>query len=59
LGPRSLAAIERWQGEATRILFPSLAQVRRLIDPYFELAEMRYPDYEMGDRCPMLVLQRR
>jgi hypothetical protein len=57
--PAILATIERWQGEATRILFPSLAEVRRLAAPDFEVLEIRYPDYEMGDRCPMLVLRRR
>jgi len=57
--PAILATIERWQGEPTRILFPSLAEVRGLAQADFETVEIRYPDYEMGDRCPMLVLQRR
>jgi len=56
---RILAAIERWQGEATRIFFPSLAEALRLVEADFELVEMRYPAYEMGERCPMLVLRRR
>lgn len=55
---QGLAAIDRWRGEPTRIYFPTLLEVRELAVPDFEFVEARFPDYEMGDRCPMLVLHR-
>lgn len=54
-----LAAIERWRGESARIYLPTLLEVRELAAPGFDFVEARFPDYEMGDCCPMLVLHRR
>lgn len=52
-------SMDRWRGLRLRFPFPTLSEVRAMTQPDFEIIECRYPDYEMGDRCPMLVLRRR
>jgi SAM-dependent methyltransferase len=51
--------MDRWKGLRLRFPFPTLSEVRDMTQRHFELIECRYPDYEMGERCPMLVLRRR
>ena len=56
--PGSLAFIDRWKDEDARLYFPSMSDIRELVRPDFEIIETRFPDYEMGECCPMIVLQR-
>jgi SAM-dependent methyltransferase len=51
--------MERWKGLLLRFPFPALSEVRDMTRRHFDMIDCRYPDYEMGERCPMLVLRRR
>jgi len=51
--------MERWRGLDLRFPFPTLSEVRDMTRRHFDLVDCRHPDYELGDRCPMLVLRRR
>ncbi|MBN1868390.1 class I SAM-dependent methyltransferase [Candidatus Sumerlaeota bacterium] len=52
----ALATIDLWQGSRARLCFPTLNEVREaLADDFVEIAH-HCPDYELGDRCPALLL---
>ncbi len=57
--PAKLGMIERWRGVGVRMPFPTLAELRELAAPWFELEACAFGDYEMGDRCARLALRAR
>jgi hypothetical protein len=53
----AVRTIEAYRGLETRYSFPSLADLRDLFaDAGFSILEASVPSYELGDRCPTLVL---
>lgn len=56
--PQTFATLERWKGSAMRFPFPTLAELRELAGPALDLVECSIPTYEMGERCPRLVMRR-
>ncbi|HUJ85927.1 MAG TPA: methyltransferase domain-containing protein [Burkholderiales bacterium] len=56
---RALGMIERWRGVELRMPFPTLAELRALAAPWFELEACSFAGYEMGDRCAYLALRAR
>ncbi|MCA9618643.1 MAG: methyltransferase domain-containing protein, partial [Myxococcales bacterium] len=54
-----IATIDNYRGSDIRYTFPRVAEVRVLLaDAWRELA-CHVPGYELGDRCPTLVFERR
>jgi SAM-dependent methyltransferase len=51
--------IETYRGSATSFSFPSLAEVRDVWANDFDELACSIPAYELGDRCPTLVLRAR
>jgi len=69
-GPRMLAELNGWseQGAATlqayrgvssRLCFPTFEITRSLLGEHFDEVDCRLPAYELGERCPSLLLRRR
>ena len=48
--------ISNYRGVDTRYSFPTLDEARRLVGD-FEMVSMHTPDYELGARCPTLVMR--
>lgn len=47
--------IEIYRGQETRYWFPTFEEVAGALEPQFRLQWASWPDYEMGDRCPVGV----
>lgn len=54
-----VATIDAYRGVATRYTFPTLAELRDILRPHFIEQECHFPAYELGERCPILLLARR
>ena len=54
-----IEAIDSYEGVETRYSFPTLAAVREVCAPFFELAEMRTGSYEIAERCPTVLFRPR
>jgi SAM-dependent methyltransferase len=54
-----IATIEAYRDSALRYSFPTLAEVREVLAGHFTEVACRTPAYELGERCPTLVLQPR
>jgi hypothetical protein len=52
----SVRTLEAYRGVATRYSFPTLAEARASVARWFVERACHVPDYELGDRCPTLVL---
>lgn len=50
--------IDAYRDAPTRYTFPTLAEVIRECQPYFQVIDIGYGQYELADRCPTIVLQR-
>jgi SAM-dependent methyltransferase len=50
--------IHNYRGVETRYSFPTLAEARELTGDFDEVA-IHVPDYELGERCPTLVMRAR
>ena len=55
----SIDTIDAYRGARSRYLFPTLAELRGLLSPWFEEVDCAVPTYELGDRCPTLTLRLR
>jgi SAM-dependent methyltransferase len=55
----SAATLDAYRGVSSRLCFPTLALTRQLFAAHFDELECRWPDYELGERCPSLLLRRR
>lgn len=54
-----MATLDAYRGASSRLCFPSFGLTRQLFQPHFDELECQLPDYELGERCPMLLWQRR
>lgn len=50
--------IDRYSGSSICYTFPTLTQLEKLISQWFAIAEVRYGQYELSERCPTLRLRR-
>lgn len=68
--PRALAArlgwpeeeirtIEAYRDAGARYTYPTLGEARQALAPHFEELACHFGDYELGERCPTLSLERR
>jgi hypothetical protein len=55
-GRPAVETIEYYRDSLTVYSFPTLRELRQVLMPVFEEVRLLTPDYEMGDRCPTLVL---
>ena len=55
----SAATLDAYRDVTTRMCFPTLALTRELFGAHFDELECRWPDYELGERCPTLLWRRR
>jgi SAM-dependent methyltransferase len=53
----AVETIEYYRNSSTVYAFPTLAELRQVLHPVFEELRLLTPDYELGDRCPTLVLK--
>lgn len=51
--------IEAYRGVRARLHFPSLEALESVLHPSFRMQERVVPTYELGERCPTLVLSPR
>lgn len=57
--PRSVIDhLDTYRVSRTRLAFPTLAESIAALAPAFARHEIHTPGYELGDRCPTLVLRR-
>jgi SAM-dependent methyltransferase len=55
----ALANLAAWERLESRYFFPTLAQLRELARPHFELQRCDMPGYEWGEHFPRLLMRRR
>ncbi len=54
-----LRTIEVNRGSADRVTFPTYAEVLRVLGEAFEPVQKIVPDYELGERCPIVIARPR
>ncbi len=54
-----IATIDGYRGVQERYSYCSEQEVVAVLEPAFELLEIWYPSYELGERCPHLSFRRR
>lgn len=57
--PEEVATLEAYRGANGRYTFPTLAELRAALAPDFDEIDCRIPDYELGERCPILLMKTR
>lgn len=55
--PEAIATIDAYRDVNTRYTFPTLSELIRLLRGYFEEVTCEIPPYELGSRCPIIVLR--
>jgi hypothetical protein len=55
----AIETIEYYKNSDTVYAFPTLAAMRAVIGEFFEEVSLSTPSYELGERCPTLVLRPR
>lgn len=53
----TVRSIETYRGSTTRFAFPTLDEIRAALAPALVPSSIRVPAYEMGSRCPTLILR--
>jgi SAM-dependent methyltransferase len=54
-----IATIDIYRNSAARYCYPTLEQVREIIPPSLKETGLVYGHYELAERCPILILQKR
>lgn len=55
--PQEIATIDAYRDVNTRYTFPTLSELNRLLSGYFKEVACEIPPYELGSRCPIIVLR--
>ena len=55
----TIDTIDAYRGARSRYLFPTVAELRGLLSPWFDEVACDFPTYDLGDRCPTLTLRLR
>jgi SAM-dependent methyltransferase len=53
----TIDTIAAYKGKGMRFSFPALEEVRATLPDHFDSVFVRFPDYELGERCPMFALR--
>jgi hypothetical protein len=56
---QAVLTIDAYRDVPARYTFPTLAEARAAMAEAFEEIECRFPDYELGERCPTLTFRPR
>jgi hypothetical protein len=54
--PDVVATLTVYRGSDVRFTYPPLSEVQQRLEPFFRQRKIVFPSYELGDRCPTLVL---
>lgn len=54
-----VATIDLYRDRDVRHFFASWQEILRVFEPRFELVDCRWPDYELGERCPIAAFRLR
>lgn len=57
--PEEISTIDAYRDMEARYTFPTLAELREILGAHFIELACHVPGYELGDRCPILMLTRR
>jgi len=52
-----IETIDAYRDAKASYYFPTLDELRQLLDGYFEIDDLCIPAYELGERCPLLSLR--
>jgi len=52
-------SMDSWHESSNRCTFPTLNELRDAFSPYFLEKACHHPNYELGDRCPILLMEPR
>lgn len=52
-----VATLDNYLDQPGRLHFPSLRELRAALEGLFRVLEIHQPAYELGERCPILVLE--
>ncbi len=55
---QDIETIALHNGPNTVHTFPALAEIQDVLAPYFRKISIHVPAYSLGERCPLLVLNR-
>ncbi|MFO1515104.1 MAG: class I SAM-dependent methyltransferase [Verrucomicrobiota bacterium] len=55
--PEVISTMENYRGLAVRYTFPTLDELRRVLNPYLTESKCLVPEYELGERCPILTFR--
>lgn len=56
---KQIDTIDAYRGSLTRYTFPTLFQVREHCEPWFDVVDVAYGNYELADRCPTMTMVRK
>ena len=57
--PEAVATIDNYRAIDTRYSFPTLAEIRQVFGEYFREEACHYGNYELAERCPIMVFRPR
>ncbi len=57
--PEAVGLMTAYRGSQARYFFPTLAELRAVADEFFEEEAIHFQNYELGERCPTILLRRR
>jgi len=57
--PESILTINAYRGVDTYYTFPTLREIRAVMDDWFAETGIYYGNYELGERCPMVTYRAR
>jgi SAM-dependent methyltransferase len=55
--PESIALIDLYRGSDTSYFFPTVDELRAMLDKQFNEVAYYIPTYELGERCPIVILR--
>jgi hypothetical protein len=55
---RAVGTIELYRDKQARLYFPTLREFRALVEEHYTGVEVRFPTYELGERCPVIAAKR-
>jgi hypothetical protein len=56
---RDVSTIEFYRDKQARLYFPTVDEFIGLLEEHYENIEVRYPGYELGERCPVIAARPR
>ena len=56
---RAVSTIDLYRDKQARLYFPTVREFSALLEEHYSGVEVRYPAYEMGERCPIIAAKPR